>query len=36
MAALVVKNLKAAEGKFEALGDFLKAVLGDTRSFEGV
>ena len=35
MVALVVKNLKAAEGKFEALGDFLKAALGETRSFDG-
>jgi quinol monooxygenase YgiN len=35
MAALVVKNFKAAEGKFEALGDFFKEVLGDTRAFNG-
>ena len=35
MAALVVKNFKAADGKFEALGDFFKDVLGDTREFEG-
>ena len=35
MTALVVKNFKAAEGKFEALGDFFKAALGDTRSFDG-
>ena len=35
MTALVVKNFKAAEGKFEALGNFFKAVLGDTRSFDG-
>ena len=35
MAALVVKNFKAAEGKFEALGNFFKDVLGDTRAFEG-
>ena len=35
MAALVVKNFKAAEGKFVALGDFFKAVLGDTRAFAG-
>ena len=35
MAALVVKNFKAAEGKFDALGDFFKAVLGDTRAFAG-
>ena len=35
MAALVVKNFKAADGKFEALGKFFKDVLGDTRAFEG-
>ena len=35
MTALVIKNFKAAEGKFEALGNFFKAVLGDTRSFDG-
>ena len=35
MAALVVKNFKAAEGKFDALGDFFKAVLEDTRGFAG-
>lgn len=35
MTALVVKNFKAAEGKFDALGDFFKAVLGDTRAFSG-
>ena len=35
MAALVVKNLKAADGKSEALGDFLKAILGETRYFDG-
>ena len=35
MAALVVKNFKAADGKFEALGNFFKDVLGDTRAFEG-
>ena len=35
MTALVVKNFKAAEGKFEALGDYFKLVLGDTRSFDG-
>ena len=35
MAALVVKNFKAADGKFEPLGDFFKDVLGDTRAFEG-
>ena len=34
MAALVVKNSKAADGKFDALGDFFKDVLGDTREFE--
>lgn len=35
MTALVVKNFKAAEGKFESLGDYFKFVLGDTRSFDG-
>ena len=35
MTALVVKNFKAAEGKFEALGDYFKLVLEDTRSFDG-
>lgn len=35
MTALVVKTFKAAEGKFDALGDFFKAVLGDTRAFDG-
>ena len=35
MAALVVKNFKAADGKFEALGDLFRDVLGDTRAFEG-
>ncbi len=35
MTVLVVKNFKAAAGKFDALGDFFKAVLGDTRAFEG-
>ena len=35
MTALVVKNFKAAEGKFEALGDYFKLVLGDTRSYDG-
>ena len=35
MAALVVKRFKAADGKFEALGDFFEDVLGDTRAFEG-
>ena len=35
MSALVVKNFKAAEGKFEALGDFFKEVLGDTRAYDG-
>ena len=35
MAALVVKNFKAADGKFEALANFFKDVLGDTRAFEG-
>jgi quinol monooxygenase YgiN len=35
MSALVVKNFRAAEGKFEALGDFFKEVLGDTRAYDG-
>ena len=35
MAALVVKNFEAAEGKFDALGDFFKGVLEDTRGFSG-
>ena len=35
MTALVVKNFKAAEGKFEALGNYFEVVLGDTRSFDG-
>ena len=35
MATLVVKNFKAADGKFEALGDLFREVLGDTRAFEG-
>ena len=35
MTALVVKNFRAAEGKFDALGDFFKAVLGDTHAFAG-
>ena len=35
MTALVVKNFRAAEGRFDALGDFFKAVLGDTRAFAG-
>ena len=35
MSALVVKNFRAAEGRFDALGDFFKAVLGDTRDFAG-
>ncbi len=35
MTALVVKNFRAAEGRFNALGDFFKAVLGDTRAFAG-
>ena len=34
MAALVVKNFKAADGKFEALGTSLETYW-DTRSFEG-
>ena len=36
MAALVVINFKAAEGKFDALGDFFRAVLGDIRAFCGL
>ena len=35
MTALVVKNFRGAEGRFDALGDFFKAVLGDTRAFAG-
>lgn len=35
MTALVVKNFKAVAGKFDALGDFFKDVLGDTRAFVG-
>ena len=35
MAALVVKNFQAADGKFEALGNFFKEVLGHTRALEG-
>ena len=35
MAALVVKNFKAADGKFEAVGQFFKDVLGDPRAVEG-
>ena len=31
----MIKNFKAAEGNFEALGDFFKDVLVDTRAFEG-
>ena len=33
MAELVVLNFKAAEGKFDALADMFRAVLGDTRGF---
>ena len=35
MTALVVKNFIAAKVRLVALGDFLKAVLGDTRAFAG-
>ena len=35
MTGLVVKTFRAAEGRFDALGDFFKAVLGDTRAFAG-
>jgi len=35
MAELVVLNFKAAKGQFDALGDMFRAVLGDTRSYEG-
>ena len=34
MAKLVVKNFKAADSKFEVLGDLFWEVLGDTRTFE--
>ena len=32
MAELVVLNFKAAEGKFKAVADMFRAVLGDTLS----
>jgi quinol monooxygenase YgiN len=35
MAELVVLNFKAADGKFDALADMFRAVLGDTRSYDG-
>lgn len=35
MTELVVLNFKAAEGKFDALGDMFIAVLGDTRAYDG-
>lgn len=35
MTELVVLNFKAAEGKFDALGDMFRAVLGDTRAYDG-
>ena len=35
MATLVVLNSKAAEGKFDALADMFRAVLGDTRAYDG-
>ena len=35
MAELVVLNFKAAEGKFDALADMFRAVLGDTRAYNG-
>ena len=35
MGELVVLNFKAAEGKFGALADMFRAVLGDTRAYEG-
>ena len=35
MAELVVLNFKAAEGKFDALADMFRAVLGDTRAYDG-
>ena len=34
-AALVVKNFKAADGKFIELGAFFREILGDTRAFKG-
>ena len=35
MAELVVLNFKAAEGKFYAVADMFRAVLGDTRAYDG-
>jgi quinol monooxygenase YgiN len=35
MTELVVLNFKAAKGKFDALGDMFRAVLGDTRAYDG-
>lgn len=35
MAELVVLNFKAAEGQFDALSNLFRAVLGDTRAFDG-
>jgi len=35
MTELVILNFKAAKGKFEDLGNIFKAVLDDTRAFEG-
>ena len=35
MAELVVLNFKAAEGKFDALADMFRAVLDDTRAYDG-
>ena len=35
MAELVVLNFKASEGKFDALADMFRAVLGDTRAYDG-
>lgn len=35
MAQLVVLNFEAAEGKFDAVADMIRAVLGDTRAYNG-
>ena len=35
MAELVVLNFKAAERKFDALADIFRAVLDDTRAYDG-
>ena len=35
MGELVVLDFKAADGKFDALADMFRAVLGDTRSYDG-